>query len=151
MLGVGLFLLFVCIAGGYAYFRVAGSKDKWRAAENCLVAAKMFGELIDGDKLRINALVVRRVRQMGLSSDKNEIARMLNENNIARGLLYARVFSESGMLPNAFIDRWGWMKEFKPFKTLSETDREYKFTVSKFEKATGQKASLNMGTFVVPD
>lgn len=151
MVGLGLFFVFCCIAGAYAYFRVVGSKDKWAAAENCVVATKMFSELVEDDKLRINGMVIRRVRQMGISSDKNEIIKMLNENKAARGLLYARVFSESGMLPNSYMDRWSWTKEFKPFNSLTENDREYKFTVSKYEKATGQKVTMDVGSFVTPD
>lgn len=148
MIGVGLFFVFICIAGAYAYFRLVGSKEKWRAAENCLVAMKMFGELVEEDKLRINGMVARRVRQLGLANDKAEIAKLLNENPIARGILYSRVFSETGVLPNACIVRWGWMKEPKPFNVLSESDREFKFTAAKFEKSTGQKANLNVGPFV---
>lgn len=151
MLSIGLFLGLLCIAGAYAYFRLAGSKPKWRAAENCLVAAKMYSDLVEEDKVRINGIVLRRLRQLGISSDKGELVRMVNENEVARALLYSKVFSETGVLPSVFIDRWGWFADFEPFKMLSKNDREYKFTVAKYEKATGLKANLSVGPFISVD
>jgi hypothetical protein len=151
MLSVGLFLGLLCIAGVYAYLRLAGSKPKWRAAENCIVAAKMYSDLVEEDKVRINGIVLRRLRQMGISGDKGELVRMINENEIARALLYSKVFSETGVLPSVFIVRWGWSADFQPFKTLTKNDREYKFTVAKYEKATGLSANLSVGPFVAPE
>lgn len=148
MKGLILFLLFLLAAGGYAFVYLRGSKTKWQAAENCLIAAKMYSELVEEDKIKINQMVIRKSPSYGLSQDRESLVRLLNEHPFTRAHCYARVFSETGILPNVHLKRWHWLDVTDPLKLLSTKDREYKFTVDKLSKEVGQTLSMEMGSFV---